>query len=74
MNRDLFRSALDDEPFAELRMALNQNQPIGNDRFYREIEVMTGQRRGLRKTGRPRNSNKDGSTAETEQSEFLLIY
>jgi hypothetical protein len=23
-------------------MALNQDQPIGNDRFYQEIEAMTG--------------------------------
>jgi putative transposase len=35
--RDLFRSALDDGPLTELRMALHQDQPIGNDRFYREI-------------------------------------
>jgi len=35
-------------------MALNQDQPIGNSRFYAEIEAMTGQRRELRKRGRPR--------------------
>ena len=35
-------------------MALNQDQPIGDDRFYREIEAMTGQKRELRKRGRPR--------------------
>jgi hypothetical protein len=28
-----------------LRLALNQDQPIGNDRFYREIKAVTGQRR-----------------------------
>jgi putative transposase len=43
--RDLFRNALDDAPLAALRMALNQDQPMGNERFYREIEVMTGQPR-----------------------------
>ena len=52
--RDFFRTALDDAPLADLRMALNQNQPIGNRPFYAEIEAMTGQRRELRKRGRPR--------------------
>jgi putative transposase len=52
--RNLLRSALDDGPLTDLRMALNQDQPIGTDRFYREIAAMTGQRRELRKRGRPR--------------------
>ena len=38
----------------DLRLALNQDQPIGNDRFYREIEAKTGLRRELRKRRRPR--------------------
>jgi len=46
--RDLFRIALEEAPLTDLRMALNQDQPIGNDRFYREIEAMTGKRRALR--------------------------
>ena len=32
--RGLFSSALEDTPVNDLRMALNQNQPIGNPRFY----------------------------------------
>jgi len=52
--RALFRSALEDQPLSDLRLALNQDQPLGNDRFYREVEAMTGQRRELRKRGRPR--------------------
>jgi putative transposase len=40
---DLFGSALDDGPRNELLTALNQDRPIGNDCFYREIEAMTGQ-------------------------------
>ncbi|MEA3276811.1 MAG: transposase [Pseudomonadota bacterium] len=66
--RDLFRSALDDGPLTELRMALNQDQPIGNDRFYQEIEAMTGQRRELRKRGRPRKRKDDGTARETGQA------
>jgi hypothetical protein len=41
--RDLFRTALDYAALASLRMPLNQDQPIGNHRCYREIEAMTGQ-------------------------------
>jgi len=51
--RDFFRFALDDAPLADLRMALNQDQPIGNSRFYAQIEAATGQRRELGKRGRP---------------------
>ncbi len=49
--RDLFVTGLGDEPIKELRMALNQNQPIGNQRFYAQIEAATGQRRELRSAG-----------------------
>ena len=70
--RDLFRTTLDDAPLSELRMALNQDQPIGNDRFYREIEVMTGQRRALRKRGRPRKHKDNDSKAKTRQAKLPL--
>lgn len=43
--RELFLEAIDDGLLADLRMALNQDQPIGNDRSYREIEAMMGQKR-----------------------------
>jgi putative transposase len=49
--RELFGGALDDKPLGALRPVINQDQPIGNDRFYREIEAMTGHRRQLRKRG-----------------------
>jgi hypothetical protein len=45
---DLFRIVLEEAPLTDLRMALNQDQPIGNHRFYREIEAMTGKRQALR--------------------------
>lgn len=51
--RELFRTAVVDDPLSDLRTALNQDQPIGNTRFYAEIEAMTGQRRELKKRGRP---------------------
>jgi putative transposase len=58
--RALFDTALDTEPVAELRMAIQQNQPIGDRRFYLQIEARTGQRRELKRRGRPRKSaNQD---------------
>ena len=63
--RALFRTQLDNEAIADIRLALNQSQPLGNERFYRHIEQMTGQRREGKPRGRPRtepeaNVNMDG--------------
>jgi putative transposase len=70
--RELFRGTLDDTPLSLLRLALNQDQPIGNDRFYREIEAMTGQRRELRKRGRPRKQDEPPSVGDAAQDELPL--
>ena len=52
--RALFRTALDDEPIDDIRLALNQNQPLGNNRFHGQIEKKLGDRREARPRGRPR--------------------
>jgi putative transposase len=70
--RELFHGALDEKPLSELRLALNQDQPIGNDRFYREIEAMTGQRRQLRKRGRPRKRGEAASADDAGQGDLSL--
>ena len=70
--RALFQAVLDDGPIGELRMALNQNQPIGNARFYAEIEAMTGQRRELPQRGRPRKMKAAEAAGESEQQELPL--
>jgi putative transposase len=70
--RALFSSALEDAPLAELRLALNQNQPLGNDRFYAEIEAVTGQRREPRKRGRPRKPPAEDSSLDLQQQELPL--
>jgi putative transposase len=70
--RDLFRTALDDAPLADLRMALNQDQPLGNSRLYAEIEAITGQRRELTKRGRPRKNEEKEPLADTEQRKLPL--
>lgn len=52
--RELFRAQLDSQVVDQIRFALNQNQPLGNSRFYSKIESITGQRREARPRGRPR--------------------
>jgi putative transposase len=52
--RALFRSQLDRDPINDIRMALQQSQPLGNSHFADQIEKMTGQRREVKARGRPR--------------------
>lgn len=54
--RALFRSALDQESIGDIRLALNQGQPLGGSRFVDSIERATGQRREVRPRGRPRKT------------------
>jgi putative transposase len=70
--RDLFHCALGEEPLADRRMALNQDQPVGNSRFYAQIEAMTGQRRELRKRGRPRKTKEKEPIQDTEQQKLPI--
>lgn len=70
--RGLFTEALEDAPINDLRMALNHNQPIGNPRFYAQIEAMTGQRRELRKRGRSRKQQDGEPVDATTQRKLPL--
>jgi REP-associated tyrosine transposase len=49
---NLFRYHLDEEMISELRLAVNQSQPLGNERFYETIARMPGQPREARPRGR----------------------
>lgn len=51
--RALFRAQLDKAAVDDIRLALNQSQPLGNERFYARIEKLTGQRREAKPQGRP---------------------
>jgi hypothetical protein len=62
--RELFRGVLDDPPLGDLRLAREQDKPITDDRFYREIEAMSGRRRGLRKRGRLRKQDEQPSAED----------
>lgn len=50
----LFRYLIDEETISDIRLAPNQSQPLGNERFHAKIERMTGQRREARPRRRPR--------------------
>ena len=52
--RALFRSQLNGAAIDDIRLALNQGQPVGNARFYTKIEQMTGIRREAKPRDRPR--------------------
>ena len=52
--RGLFRAQLGRAAIDDIRLALNQSQPLGNARFYAKIEQITGQRREAKPRGRPR--------------------
>ena len=52
--RALFRAQLDRAEIDDIRLALNQSQPLGNERFYAKIEKVTGVKRKAKPRGRPR--------------------
>ncbi|MFM7294153.1 MAG: transposase, partial [Burkholderiales bacterium] len=62
--RALFRAQLDGVAIDDIRLALNQSQPLGNARFYAKIESMTGVRREARPRGRPRLETTEGGKIE----------
>lgn len=62
--RALFRPELDAAAIADIRLALNQGQPLGGSRFLDQIEWATGQRREVRPRGRPRK--REAGTAAPE--------
>ena len=70
--RDLFRAQLDRAAIDDIRLALNQSQPLGNERFYAKIEKVTGIRREARPIGRPRRDDVDGTMVLEGQGELGL--
>jgi putative transposase len=52
--RALFEAHLHHTAIDDIRLALMQSQPLGNQRFYAKIEQMTGIRREAKPRGRPR--------------------
>ena len=70
--RALFRAEMDRAAVDDIRLALVQNQPLGNARFYAKMEKMTGARREARPRGRPRLEDDAGSGLLEGQGELEL--
>ena len=70
--RALFRQTLQRELIDDIRLALNQSQPLGNERFYARIERLTGQRREARLRGRPRREESVNTAPLPGQGQLEL--
>ena len=70
--RALFRAELDRAAIDDIRLALTQNQPLGNARFYAKIEKMTGARSEARPRGRPRLEADGGGGTREGQGKLEL--
>lgn len=66
--RKLFRAQLDAEAIADIRLALNQSQPLGGSRFQAQIARAFGERREARPRGRPPSAAADESDKEQSQA------
>ena len=70
--RDLFRVQLDTKAIDDIRLALNQNQPLGNSRFHAKIEAVTGQRREAKPRGRPRVQHDESAAHDEGQGKLPI--
>jgi len=64
--RALFRSQMDDDAVADIRLALSQSQPLGSSRFSDAICAAAGIRRTQSRRGRPAGKQTDDSRADTQ--------
>ena len=69
--RALFRVGLDMAAINDIRLALNQSQPLGNTRFHSQIERKLGERREARPRGRPRKEEDEGVPVLPGQEKLL---
>lgn len=67
-----FSSSLDQAAIDDIRLALNQSQPLGCSRFSTTIERLTGERREARPRGRPRKESAAAQATEGRQTLILI--
>jgi len=70
--RGLFRAHLDEAALDDIRLALNQCEPLGNARFLLKIEQTTGQRREPKPRGRPTTKGTSNDAAAAEQGKLAI--
>jgi putative transposase len=64
--RGLFKAQLEAPAIDDIRLALSQNQPLGDGRFLARIARSLGERRQARPRGRPRSSTSDAPAPEQQ--------
>jgi putative transposase len=64
--RALFRPELEADTIGDIRLALDQGQPLGDSRFLDAIEKASGQRREAKPRGRPRRLEGSGVGAHEQ--------
>jgi putative transposase len=70
--RALFRSELDQDAINDIRLAINQNQALGDSRFHAEIEKRLGERRQAKPRGRPKAEDKEPVPVPRSQGQLDL--
>ena len=70
--RALFSAHLDALAIADIRLALNQGQPLGSSRFLAQIEEMIGILRQVKPRGRARKSENAAAVVSTDQPDRAL--
>jgi len=51
--RELFKYQIDEKRLDDIRLSINKNRGLGDERFAAEVEILTGQRMVANKMGRP---------------------
>ncbi len=64
--RALFRSELDEAALGDIRLALSQGQPLGENRFSEKICAASGIRRTQKRPGRPAGKSNQSSATEIQ--------
>ena len=72
MYRERFDQMLPDEMMNDIRLALNQTQPLGNSQFSDAIEQAAGQRREAKPRDRPRKPAQDAAPGNSRNLNALL--
>ena len=62
-HRAPFPASLDQAAIDDIRLALNENQPLGNSRFMTKIARVTSERCEARPCGRPREDTAAAGSA-----------
>lgn len=63
----MFRTKIDADAITHIRLALNQNQVLGDAEFHQKIENGIGERRQARPLGRPKTVTETAGAAGVQR-------